>query len=69
MMDLSKIPTHVLENELKRREALESDATQIRIILRKLSVSEIEFLNQSFREDPIRVLSEFQRMLVGAYDP
>lgn len=58
-----------LEHELARRKAHESNETRIRDILKKLSVSEMEFLSQSIKEDPIWVLTEFQRMLAIAYDP
>lgn len=68
-IDLSKIPTQVLENELKRREGLESDESRIRIILNKLSISELEFMYYSISDNPIWVLSEFRRILVSAYDP
>ena len=69
IIDLSRFPTVELEHELARRKALESNETKIRDILKKLSVSEMEFLNQLIRDDPIWVLSEFQRMLAIAYDP
>ena len=69
IIDLSRFPTIELEHELARRKALESNETKIRDILKKLSVSEMEFLSQSIKEDPTWALSEFQRMLAIAYDP
>lgn len=68
-IDLTEIPLWKLESELKRRKELETDTTKIRAILKKLSKSEMEFLEQWLKEDPTWIKKEVTRMLASIYDP
>lgn len=68
-IDLTEIPLWKLESELKRRKELETDTTKIRTILKKLSKSEMEFLEQWLKEDPAWIKKEVTRMLASIYDP
>ena len=68
-INLTEIPLWKLESELKRRKDLESDTTKIRTILKKLSKSEMEFLEQWLTEDPTWIKKEVTRMLASIYDP
>ena len=68
-INLTEIPLWKLESELKRRKELETDTTKIRAILKKLSKSEMEFLEQWLKEDPTWIKKEVTRMLASIYDP
>jgi len=69
VIDLSNIPIEELKEEMRRRSNLASDESKIRIILKKLSESEMEFLETSIKENPTWVQKEVGRMLTSIYDP
>lgn len=69
VIDLTNVPIEELKEEMRRRSNLASDASKIRTILKKLSESEMEFLETSIKENPTWVQKEVGRMLASIYDP